>query len=205
MSIRMKLGGVVLISTPFSGLNACSGSTFPDQRETDGDIAELIAVVGQATALAERVAENSVLRQVDLGRDPVRWGIRFVDAAATQEITVIVPVKDMPSDRWEVRTGISPLIGHQSSGLFLDGLLVGPGAVIEAATKHWNGCPVHGLTLTGEERQLVWYIFCNLPQGVVSGMMDGVTGEFVPSLAPPAQLPPTATPDCKRYGSAQGC
>ena len=201
----MKLGTGVLLIILFFGLDACSGGTFSNQREADGDIAELITIVGQATALAEGVAEGSVLRQVDLGRDPVRWGIRFTDAAATQEITVVVPLKDVPSDGWEVRTGISPLIGHQSSGLFLDGLRVGPAAVIEAATKHWNGCPVHGLTLTGKERQLVWYIFCNLPQGVVSGTMDGVTGGFVPSLAPPAQLPPTATPDCKRYRSAQGC
>ena len=197
--------GAFLISALFFGLSACSGDASSSPTEVGRDIAELIAVADQANALAEGVAADPVLRQVDLGRDPVRWGIRFTDAAATQEITVVVPLKDVPSDKWEVRTGISPLVGHQSSGLFLDGLRVGPGAVIEAATKHWNGCPVHGLTLTGEDRQLTWYIFCSLPEGVVSGTMDGVTGEFVPSLAPPAQLPPTATPDCERYKSAQGC
>ena len=70
---------------------------------------------------------------------------------------------------------------------------IGPAAVVKAATQHWNGCPVRGLSLHGEEAQLVWYIFCNLPEGVVYGTMDGVTGEFVPSLAPPAIVPPTAT------------
>lgn len=192
----VKIGtGVLFVLTLFFGLGACSGGSSSGQRETDRDIGELMAVVDQAAALAEGVTAGPVLRQVDVGLDPVRWRIGFIDAAATQEITVVVPVADVPVGQWEVRTGISPLVGHQSEGLFLDGLRVGPLTVIEAATKHWNGCPVHGLTLIGEEGQLAWYIFCNLPGGVVSGTMDGVTAEFVPSLAPPAIIPPTATPD----------
>ena len=72
-------------------------------------------------------------------------------------------------------------------------LRIGPAAVAKAATQHWNGCPVRGLTLAGEGGQLTWYIFCNMPEGVVSGIMDGVAGEFVPSLAPPAIVPQIAT------------
>ena len=202
----MKFGtGVLLILALFYVLAACSGEAPSSQEEADPDVAELIAVVDQATTLAKAVDEDPVLRQLDLGRDSVRWWIRFTDAAATQEITVLVPVEDVPSEEWEVRTGISPLIGHPSPGLFLDGLRIGPGKVIKAAAQHWNGCPVRGLTLVGEEHQLVWHVSCDLPEGVVSGTMGGLTGEFVPSLAPPVQSPPTATPDCRRYKSAQGC
>ena len=197
--------GILLALSLIYGLSGCSGEASSSQEEVGPDIAELMAVADQATTLANGVAADAVLRQVDLGRDPVRWWIRFTDAAATQEITVIVPVGDVPIEDWEVSTGISPLIGHQSPGLVLDGLRIGSGKVVQTAAQHWNGCPVRGLTLTGEEGQLVWFIFCDLPEGVVSGSMDGVTGEFVPSLAPPARSPHTATPDCRRYNSAPGC
>lgn len=186
--------GVLLALTLLYVLVGCSGEDSPGQKEPGRDVAELIEAADQAAILAREEAADVVLRQLDVGRDPLRWIIRFTDAAATQEITVMVPVEDVPSGEWEVSTGISPLIGHKSSGLFLDALRVGPDAVVEAATGHWNGCPVRGLGLTGEEDLLVWHIFCALPEGVVSGTMDGATGEFIPSLAPPAIVPPTATP-----------
>ena len=206
MTVVMKpTFSVLLLSALFFGLSACSGEVSSSQREAGLEIAELIAVVHQATPLAKGIAADAVLRQIDQGRDPVRWIFRFIDGAATQEITVMVPVEDVPIGQWQVRTGISPLIGRRSSGLFLDGLRVAPSEVVKAATAHWNGCPLRGLTLTGEGDQLTWYIFCNLPEGVVSGTMDGVTGEFGPVQKPPARVPPTATPDCLRYKSAQGC
>ena len=199
--------GASTISALLFGLSACAGEAASSPQEASRDVVELITVVDQATALAQGIEVNAVLRQVDQGRDPVRWLIRFTDdAAATREITVTVPVEDVPSGQWEVvRPGMSKLTGHRSSGFSLDGLRVGPAAVVKAATEHWNDCPVRGLSLTGEEDQLTWYIFCNLPVGVVSGSMDGIVGEFMPSLAPPARVPPTATPDCNKEKSAQGC
>ena len=129
--------------------------SFDSARQPDADVAALVALSEKAARRAEEEAPDAVLRQLDLGRDRVRWWIRFTDAAATWEITVLVPVEDVPSGEWEVRTGISPLIGHQSLGLSLEGLRIGPAAVVKAATQHWNDCPVRGLTLVGEEHQLV--------------------------------------------------
>ncbi len=51
------------------------------------------------------------------------------------------------------------------------------------------------MTLFGEEEDLSWIVFCNLPEGVVSGWVDVRTGAFTPSSAPPAVPPPVATPD----------
>jgi hypothetical protein len=49
------------------------------------------------------------------------------------------------------------------------------------------------MTLYGEEDDLAWTVFCNLPEGVVSGSVDARTGVFTPSLAPPAIPPSVAT------------
>ncbi len=206
MNGMMKISaGAILISALLLLISACSGEVSFSQIEPSHDIAEMLALEGQAKALAEELAADAVLKQVDRGRDMVGYIFHYTDTAATRVITVSVPVDEVPSGEWEVRTGISPLIGHQSPGLFLGSLRVGPDAVVKAATEHWKACPVRGLSLTGEEDQLTWLIFCNLPEGVVSASMDGTTGEFVPSQAPPAQPPPTATPDCQLYKSAQGC
>ena len=191
----MKFSSVILLTLAlFYGLSACSGEASTNQGGAEPEIAELLALADQAATLAKEVAEDAVLRQLDRGRDQVRWSFRFTDAAATRVVTVTVPAEDVPIEEWEVSTGISPLTGNQSLGLFLDGLQIGPATVVKAATQHWSGCPLRGLSLIGAEHQLVWYVFCNLPEGVVSGTMDGQSGVFTPSLAPPAIVPPTATP-----------
>ena len=102
----------------FYVLAACSGEASSRREEPGRDVAELMNAADQATTLAQGEAADVVLRQLDVGRDPVRWIIRFTDAAATRAITVMVPVEDVPSGAWEVSTGISPLIGHKSQGLF---------------------------------------------------------------------------------------
>ena len=76
----------------------------------------------------------------------------------------------------------------------LRSLRIGPASVVRAATGHWPDCGIRGISLHGQGDDLVWYVFCNLPEGVVSGTVDGQSGVFTPSLAPPAIVPPTATP-----------
>ena len=75
--------------------------------------------------------------------------------------------------------------------MLLHGLKIGPSSVVDTATKYWEGCSVTGLGLSGKGNKLVWHVFCRLPQGVVSGVVDGRTGVFTPSNVPPARLPPT--------------
>ena len=77
--------------------------------------------------------------------------------------------------------------------------------MVKAATEHWTECGVQGLGVTGVRDQLKWNIFCNLPEGVVSATVDGVTGECIPSSAPPARVPPTATPERRKNSSPKGC
>ena len=75
--------------------------------------------------------------------------------------------------------------------MILHDLKIGPSSVVETATKYWEGCSVTGLGLSGEGSELFWHMFCGLPQGVFSGVVDGRTGAFTASNAPPARMPPT--------------
>ena len=185
-------------------LTACSGQ-IGASADRGPDVLDLIAIESQAEARAQEIFPDALLRQVDLGRDPVRYRFHFTNAAATQGVVVKIPVTDAPSVKWEVAPGSPKLLGHPSPGFNLERLRVGPAFVVKAATRHWEGCPVRGLSLHGVEDTLTWYIFCNLPKGVVSAMVDGVTGEFTASLAPPAFPPPTATPNCGQDKSVPDC
>jgi hypothetical protein len=137
---------------------------------------------------------DPTLRQVDINYQDGLWFFRFTDRAATQAITVTISDPLEPADEWEVHTGLSPLVGHQQPSIDLGSLRVGPARVVKAAAEHWTECDVRGLGLIGMRDQLTWNIFCNLPDGVVSAVVDGITGEFTPSSAPPARVPSTATP-----------
>ena len=163
------------------------------ERHPDAVALELLGakVVGRA----REVAADAVLRQVDFNPRDGRQSFRFTDGAAPEVISVTVPSAASSPDQWQIHVGISPLGGHPRPGLLLRALRIGPASVTEAATEYWQGCGIRGLNLIGEGADLVWYVFCNLPQGVVSGTVDARTGVFTPSLAPPARVPLIATPD----------
>ena len=156
----------------------------------------MLAELGQAALVRARsVSEDAVLRQVGLASRDGPFTFRFTDAEATLAINITAPSGDVPPDQWETVHGhLTPLLGRPNPGIDLRGLRIGPADVEQAATGHWAGCGIRGLSLMGEGEDLVWYVDCNLPQGVVSGTVDGLTGEFVPSDAPPVFAPPTATP-----------
>ena len=178
---------------------------FDSARHPDADVAALIALSEKAARRAEEEAPSAVLRQLGISPDVGRTIFLFTDAAATKAVTVIVPEPGAPPEAWSIHIGVSQLIGHPSPGIDLPSLRIGPASVARAATGHWPACGIRSIGLHGQGDDLVWYVDCNLPEGVVSGTVDGQSGVFTPSLAPPAIVPPVATPDCRRYTSAQGC
>jgi len=168
--------------------------TFDSARHPDADVAALVALSEEAARRAEEEAPDAVLRQIGVSPDAGRTIFRFTDVAATKAVTVTVPEPGAPPEAWSIHIGVSPLVGHRSPGIDLLSLRIGPASVVRAATGHWPACGIRSIGLHGQGDDLVWYVFCNLPEGVVSGTVDGQSGVFTPSLAPPAIVPPTATP-----------
>lgn len=157
------------------------------------EITHLADLAEQARGRASETAPNAALRQIDVGAAGDR-AFRFTDIAATEEITVIVPEPGIFPDRWDVRRGISPLVGSSGPGLDLAALRVSPSEVARSAQAYWPGCTAPTMTLYGQGSDLSWIVFCEVPAGVASGTVDNSTGLFQPSPAPPARRPPTATP-----------
>jgi hypothetical protein len=148
----------------------------------------------EALGLARNKVPDAVLRQVDVSPDGGAMSFRFTDEAATQSIDVHVPGPDVPRDDWRlVDVDVTPLIGQPNPGIDLRVLRAGPAAVARSATGHWSGCGVRAMTLLNDGEDLSWIVFCNLPEGVVSGWVDAQTGAFTPSSAAPAIPPPSAT------------
>jgi len=186
--------GLVLGSIPLLLLAACGGDSTPTPA-ADPDAVTLVAMGEEALELAREAVPDAVLRQVDVSPDRA-ISFRFTDEAATQTIAVHVPGPEVPRDDWSVLDeGLTPLIGQASPGIDLRALRAGPAAVARSATGHWSGCGVRAMTLYGEGEDLSWTVFCNLPEGVVSGSVDARTGEFTPSSARPAVPPPSVEAD----------
>lgn len=147
-----------------------------------------------AVARSRTVADGPVLRQVDLSGTFDAVTFRLTDAGMTKVVSVTADGLDSYPDRFRLtENDTSPLLGFPHSGISLRSLKVGPAAVIRAAQEHWQECQPRALSLVGENDDLTWYIFCNLPAGVVLGTVDPETGDFTPSGAPPALPPPTAS------------
>jgi hypothetical protein len=158
----------------------------------DADVASLVAAGEQAAQLVREKTPDAVLHQIDTDLHTTTF--RFTDKASTQEISVLVPAAGVPPGQWGVEVNPrTPLVGNMSPGLNLHSLRAGPNRVAQAMSGRWPGCTIRGLTLYDENDKLVWAAFCNTPEGVVSGSVDGATGVFHPSVAPPASLPVTAT------------
>jgi hypothetical protein len=133
------------------------------------------------------------LRQVDTDLNITDF--QFVDKALTKVITVVVPNPKAPADKWHTTiNSVSPLLSNAEPALDLHNLRTGPERVAHAISAHWPGCTLRGILLYREDDRLTWLAFCNTPEGVVSGSMDGKTGIFAPSEAPPAPIPATAMP-----------
>ncbi len=159
--------------------------------QSDADAIALAVLADKVVVRARETAADAVLKQVGVNTKDGSRIFRFTDEAATYVISITVASASSAPDQWQVHIGVSPLTGHPRPGMLLHGLKIGPNSVVETATKYWEGCNVTGLGLSGEGSELVWNVFCELPRGVVSGVVDGRTGVFTPSNVPPARLPPT--------------
>ena len=158
----------------------------------DSEAVKLIAMGDQAMQIAQK-SQGVELRQVDT--DLTITDFRFVDAALTREITIVVPEQDAPTQKWVTTVNtVSPLLSFAQPAMDLHSLRLGPSRVAQAITNHWPGCSLRGITLYLEQGRLTWLAFCNTPEGVVSGSMDDETGVFQPSSASPASIPAIATP-----------
>ncbi len=186
--LLMTVGvGLLLVTAACTG-----GSTAPTQ---DSDALALASMSDQAAQLAREVLPDAVLRQVNVTSDGT-FTFRFTDPEASQTTLMVkVPSPDVPTEQWQILdVGQTPLMGHPEPGLRVESLLVGPEAAQRAATSHWQDCRISDLGLGGSEENLVWYVSCQVAQGGVSGIVDGRTGDFTPSPAPPAVPAPTAMP-----------
>lgn len=169
-------------------LTSSSGSS------PDPDVAKLIRMSEQAMSIAQKEAPEAILRQIDTDLNRTNFG--FTDGKGTRHISVLVPAPEVPPDQWVTQVqSFTPLVGRSGPALALQNLQIGPNRVAQAITAHWSGCTIRSLTLYYEEDHLTWAAFCNTSEGVVSGVVDNRTGIFQPSHAPPAPVPPTATPD----------
>lgn len=173
-----------------------AGGSSPASRQALPSTASLAADGGQASQFARTTVADAVLRQVDVDPSNGRLTFRFVGATTLQEVDVIVPSPTAPSNQWEVRQPPpSPLTHEARPGMDVSVLRVAPDQAVRAMTAHWPGCVPGSLTLAGEREALTWYAFCDLTDGrVASGTVDGQTGAFQPSAAPPAAPAATAAP-----------
>ena len=183
---------LVMLTSCSSATNPAEGST-PASETPDADAITLMAEGEQAMRIAQKESLQVVLRQIDT--DLRITDFRFVDSSMTEEIMVIVPGPNAPTEKWStVVNTVSPLLGNAEPALELQNLIVGPRRVAQAITAHWPGCTIRGMNLHGEGGKLIWTAFCDRTEGVASGSMDGQTGIFQPSDSPRAPLPLTATP-----------
>jgi len=159
--------------------------------QSDADAIALAVLADKVVVRARETFPDAVLKQVGVNTKDGRRIFRFTDEAATQVISITAASASSSPDQWQVHIGVSPLTWHPRPGMIRHDLKIGPSSVVETATKYWEGCSVTGLGLSGEGSKLVWHVFCGLPQGVFSGGVDGRTGVFTPSNAPPARIPPT--------------
>ena len=168
---------------------ACSGNA----DRADDDAVRLAGMVDQAITLASESIENPVLRQVAFGSLDGAHIFYFTDPAASVGVEVIAETPSLPASEWQVRD--SEFVRHRpEAGLDIGSVRVGARAVFDTASDQWPGGELRGMTLVAGDEGTTWRVSCNLPEGVVSGTVDPVTGLLTNSSAPPARVPVTATP-----------
>ena len=160
----------------------------------DPDAVALDTLALLATLQAQRVDPDAVLVQVDLEGTGGGRTFRFASFTAGRDIDVFWSSATGSGEEFEVvLPDVAYFAGQPMREIELQALRVGPATTAQAATGHWPGCRIRSLMVAGQGDHLTWYVFCELPEGVVSATVDNRTGVFQPSDAPPARPPPTAT------------
>ena len=191
-----KLPSAQLLTVTFVVMLAigCSSSS----TEPDADALTLREMAGEALAVSG--IDEPVLRQVWVNQVAINpfagtHGFAITNEKATVGVNISAKTPDQPPNEWR---RVSPEFIRYLADVSLDLELmnVGPAAAMGAMADHWPGCVPRGQTIVGTaEGNTQWILFCDLPEGTVSGWVDAETGEFTPSDAPPEIGPVTATPD----------
>lgn len=188
----LVLSWLVLAATACTTAASYFQATKPIQSTPDQDVGKMVDLSKQAAQRAGEKTSGAILHQVDT--DTKTFTFRFTDKEATKEISVFIPDAGIPPEQWTIDVNArTPLVGNTTPELNLGKLKVGYNRVAQAMFAHWQGCSIRALTLYSENERLTWTAFCNTPRGVVTGDMDGESGVFTPSDAPPAPVPVTAT------------
>lgn len=182
---RLQLLAAVFVVVLIAGCS--SPSTEPD--------AEALALREMAEkALAVSGIDEPVLRQISVNPTTGRHDFAVTDKEATFGVQIFIDTPDQPPNEW--RTVPLEFIRYQANAsLDVDSVIMGATSAMGNATEHWPGCVPRGQSIVGSAKgNTWWYVFCDLPEGTVSGLVNAETGEFTPSGAPPAIGPVTATP-----------
>lgn len=159
------------------------------------DVETVRSMAAQAKDNIRTKVPSVVLAQIDINPATGAQTFRLTDAAGTVGVDVTAPSPNTPVGDWGVLvTDKTPLLGHPNNDLDLQAVTVSPAKAGESVLDHWPGCTLRGITLAGDGQVLIWYVFCDLPEGTVAGVVNARTGVFTPSDAPPSRPPPTATP-----------
>ena len=159
--------------------------------EPDPDALNLRDMAAQA--LAESGIDEPAMRQISVNPSTGVHAFIVTDQDATVSVQLWADGPDQPPNDW--RRVPMEFVRHQAD-VFLDVELIKVGAptAMDAAIEHWRGCVPRSQTVFGSaEGDTRWVLFCDIPEGTVSGWVDVQTGEFKPSQAPPAIRPVTAT------------
>ncbi|HTE84413.1 MAG TPA: hypothetical protein VK821_06755 [Dehalococcoidia bacterium] len=166
--------------------------------DADADAAALAELSEQAVQQAQMAVPDAVLRQVNLDWGSPLRAFLFTDPASTQEIDVSIADPTQHPDEWKIVTGLtSPLAGWTQPALDLSCLRVGPATAAAAMVRYAPDSRVRGMTLVqaAAGTDLTWYVFSEVPEGVLSGTVSNDTGTFrIQGPGVPVRPPATATP-----------
>ncbi len=189
----LVLSWLLFVITACTTITSQLQASKPITSTPNQDLVKLVETSVQAAQIARKQTSDPILHQIDTNLKTITF--RYTDKGATKEISVFIPASGIPPEQWTTEVNErTPLVGNITPGLNLGRLKVSPNNVAQMVVGHWPRCTLRGLNLYSENNHLIWVAFCNTGEGVVTGTMDGESGVFTPSDAPPASMPVTATP-----------
>ena len=185
MKCSLRLALVVVLAVILAG---CAGPATPAPTP-DAEMAQLSSMAAQALPLAQKIAPDAVLRQID--SDAYQTFFDYTDAAASKEVTVWVKSPGAPPAQWQAQPAAqSNLVSPGESGIDLTSVKVGFGRAAQIITVYWPGCLMQTLTLFNQNNKPTWLGFCKNSDGIVSGMVDAQTGNLtITTSATPVAFP----------------
>lgn len=188
--MHRRLSHVLLLTTAFAIVLAVGCVNRPPEP----DIGALLLRDLAAKALAASEITGPALRQVSFRSGDGSYVFMVTDKDVETGIQLWADAPDQPPHEWR-RVPLEYLRYQVGVIVNVDKVNIGAAAAMGAATTQWPGCVPRGQTLVGSAEGINWwYVFCDLPEGTVSGQVNARTGAFTPSGAPPAAGAPTESP-----------